>query len=241
MGMKENNRLIKKISSIQVTAAVFFFIAVFAWGTSSPERDLFERFSAAMSKNRPQSFSCRITGDAIANALARIPAEAYTSKTPPEVHTYFERGRGQVLRVLYVDEYHRNMFSSYLPYLGMTGAWIEARGDTWEAFSRDHEMKIMSEDASDYTVKISRRSEDGSAYAVFRFAKAGYFVRSAQLYNADILSYSVANEYGATGNFTLPTAMTITSWRDGRAASVSRLVFSDYRINIPIPAGVFQR
>jgi hypothetical protein len=219
--------------------ACFIYAAGTANAAALNERGLFEHFIRNITRNYPQSFSCRITGDAITSSLERIPPDARTGR--PEVFTYFERGRGQVIRVRNVDELFRNMFSSYQPYLGMTGAWIEARGSDWASFSREHEMRITGEDAQGWTARISRRGEDGGSYAVFRFARADYSVRAVQFFNADQLVYSVSNEYRRVGNFTLPSAMNITSYRDGRAQSVSRLIFSDYRVNIRLPDGVFQR
>jgi hypothetical protein len=236
--------LMKKRLVLIVPVAVFLFNMSFAHSAgaaSISERELFERFTNNVSKTRPKSFSCRITGDVIVNSLARIPPDARTSQALPEVYTYFERERGQVIRVSHVDELFRNMFSSYQPYFAMTGAWIEARGGDWVAFSRGCDMKITGENALEFIVKITRHSEDGSSYAVFRFAKTGYTVRSVQFYNANRLVYSVANEYSTVGQYTLPSAMTITSYREERVQSSSRLVFSGYSVNIPIPAEVFQR
>jgi len=206
---------------------------------SIPERELFEQFMRNAAKNRPQSFSCRITGDAITSSLGRIPADARTGQ--PEVVTYYERGLGQVIRVLHVDDLFRNMFISYQPYLAMTGAWIEARGSDWPSFSREHEMTILREDGQGWDARISRRGEDGGSYAVFRFARANYSVRAVQFYNAGQLVYSVANEYALVGAFSLPGTMAITAYRDGQPQSVSRLTFSEYRVNTALPAGVFQR
>jgi len=203
------------------------------------EREIFESFIRNNAKTRPMSFSCRITGEAITKSLERIPAEARTGQ--PEVHTYFQRGRGQVIRVQNADEYFRNMFSSYQAYLAMTGAWILDRGADWASFSREYVMKLIGEDSQSWAVRISRRGDDEGSHAVFRFARADASVQSVEFYNAKLLVYSVANEYGAVGAFSLPVAMTITSYRDGRVQSASRLIFSGYRVNTPIPEEIFLR
>jgi len=195
----------------------------------SGEQALYERFVNGMTKNQPKSFICRITGNAITESLARIPAEARTGQ--PEVLAYFQRGRSHVIRVANVNEFFRNMFSSYQPYLGMTGAWIEARGADWTAFSRDYEMKIISENAENSIARISRRGENAGDHAIFYFARSHSGIRQVQFYNGDRLMYSVANEYGAVGSYNLPKSMTITSYHEGRNASVASLSFSAYQIN----------
>jgi hypothetical protein len=133
--------------------------------------------------------------------------------------------------VLNVNEFFRSMFTSYQPYLAMTGAWIEARGADWAAFSREHDMRILGENAETIQARISRRNEQAASYAVFQFSKTNYSIRQVQFYNADQLVYSVANAYTTIGNYYLPMSMTITAYREGKSASVSSLGFFFFFIN----------
>jgi len=196
---------------------------------ASNEQALYERFAAGITKNQPKSFICRITGNAIDESLSRIPAEARTGQ--PEVLAYFQRGRAHVIRVSNVNDFFRNMFSSYQPYLGMTGAWIEAKGSDWAAFSRDYEMKIIGEDAENIIARIARRGVNAGDHAIFYFTRAQAGIRQVRFYSGERLMYSVANEYSAVGKYYLPRSMTITSYREGQQASVSSLDFSAYQIN----------
>ncbi|MDR2733345.1 MAG: hypothetical protein LBC99_01730 [Spirochaetota bacterium] len=235
--MKEN--FARKTFSRLAWAAFLVFVCLVPLAAAvSGEQALYERFVSGMVKNQPKSFICRITGNAITESLARIPADARTGQ--PEVCVYFQRGRAHVIRVLNVNEFFRNMFSAYQPYLAMTGAWIEARGSDWAAFSRDYEMKIAGGDAENIPARISRRGEDAGSHAIFYFARKDAGIRQVQFYNGDRLAYSVANTYSAVGNYNLPQSMTITSYREGQAYSVSSLSFSAYQINPVIRAEFFK-
>ena len=200
---------------------------------------LYSRFMLQIGQSRPASFSCTVTGDAVVRSLARIPADA--RQGTPVVRTWYRRDVGQVIRVENVETTFRNLFSAYQGYLGMTGAWIESRGRSWQEFSAQYSMLITRETPDAWVARIASKGREGDSWGEFTFSKNDSSVQSARFFSRGVLVYSVDNRYGRIAGYLLPVSMTITAWQNGAASSVSRLLFSDYRVNISIPDTVFSR
>lgn len=201
--------------------------------------DLYSRYIHQIARSRPASFSCTVTGEAIARSLARIPADARLGS--PLVKTWYKRDLGQVIRVENVEASFRNLFSGYQAYLGMTGAWIESRGRSWQEFSAQYGMQIIRETRDSWVARIASKGQENDSWGEFHFAKTDYSVRQVRFFSRKLLVYSVENHYAWTAGYFLPVRMVITAWQNGVAKSVSRLVFSDYRLNISIADAVFSR
>ncbi|GEM_PF-6148832 len=204
----------------------------------APE-DVYTRFVRNMATSRPASFSCIVGGDAVLRSLGRIPADARQGR--PVVRTWYRRDVGQVIRVENVDPSFKNLFSAYQSYLGMTGAWLAARGRDWREFSAQYSMQILGSSQQSILAKIATRGRENDSWGEFTFSAHDMSVQSVRFFSRNSLIYTVQNLYGRIGGYLLPTSMVITAWNNGTTSSVSRLVFSEYRLNPVVPDAVFSR
>lgn len=203
------------------------------------EEALFTRYIANLKFRQPESWIARLDGSAVTTRLASIPPDAVTRGRKPVVQVYHKRHAGQAILVDNVDPVFRKMFSLYNNYINLTGMYIFSKGETWADFSKAYEMAITTAGASSYTLRIRAKNQAPDSYGLFTVSRQDLMIRSASFYNRGSLIYTVTTRYRAFGRFLMPEAMEIIRIQDGVRHKPAQLVFSAYRINVPIPASVF--
>jgi hypothetical protein len=203
------------------------------------EPALFSRYIANLKARQPESWIARLDGSAVTARLASVPPDAVTKGKRPLVHVYHKRYAGQSILVDNVDTVFRKMFSLYNNYINLTGMYIFSKGETWAEFSKAYELSITATTATAHVLRIRAKNQDPESYGLFTLSRQDLMVRSASFYNRGSLIYAVTMGYRRLGRYLLPDVMDITRIQNGVRHKPARLVFSAYRINVPIPSSVF--
>ena len=215
---------------------VFFLASSLSAGS---EASLFNRYIRTLRYRQPVSFIATLKGSAIRKRLARIPADAVKKGRKPLVQVYHRRYAGQVILVENVDPVFRKMFSLYNSYINMTGVYFTSKGENWKAFSKTHEMKMRSSYGAAWTLQVRARHHAPGNYGIFKISKGTMMVAEASFFSRNEKIYTMRISYRYFGRFLLPSRIVIRRIKNKRSLNSADILFSGYRINTSIPAGIF--